>query len=351
MDRTSREILSRRAPLLDVRAPVEFQQGAFPNSVNLPLLTDDERHRVGTEYRKRGREAAIELGHSIVSGQSKSDRVRRWVEFADCRPGALVCCARGGLRSEIAARWLGEAGCKRQRVTGGFKALRLAALEFIAEAASQREWTILGGRTGGAKTHLLGELTGSLDFEGCANHRGSSFGGHATPQPSQVTFENRLASKLAVLSDDKILVEDEGRNLGRLAIPEAMVMRMRRSDVVVLELPRSSRIENILADYITAPIEAGEMGDALSVRYREGLARLRKRLGGKRWSELDALIETGFASADLEAHRAWIGGLLDVYYDPMYDYQIEKKGERVVFSGDLPAVRKFLAERGFEGRP
>ncbi len=41
-------------PLLDVRAPVEFSKGAFPPSVNHPLMTDDERHLVGIRYKKAG---------------------------------------------------------------------------------------------------------------------------------------------------------------------------------------------------------------------------------------------------------------------------------------------------------
>ena len=30
-------------PLLDVRAPVEFLQGAFPNASNVPLINNEER--------------------------------------------------------------------------------------------------------------------------------------------------------------------------------------------------------------------------------------------------------------------------------------------------------------------
>jgi tRNA 2-selenouridine synthase len=30
-------------PLIDVRAPIEFDKGAFPDAVNLPLLEDSER--------------------------------------------------------------------------------------------------------------------------------------------------------------------------------------------------------------------------------------------------------------------------------------------------------------------
>ncbi|HBX40061.1 MAG TPA: tRNA 2-selenouridine(34) synthase MnmH, partial [Marinobacter adhaerens] len=33
-------------PLMDVRAPVEFSRGSFPNTENAPLMNDEERHRV-----------------------------------------------------------------------------------------------------------------------------------------------------------------------------------------------------------------------------------------------------------------------------------------------------------------
>ena len=55
------DLFLRDVPLLDVRAPVEFAQGAFPNADNLPLLTDTERHEVGLRYNDEGQPAAIEL--------------------------------------------------------------------------------------------------------------------------------------------------------------------------------------------------------------------------------------------------------------------------------------------------
>ncbi|MFP3367369.1 rhodanese-like domain-containing protein, partial [Pseudoalteromonas sp. SIMBA_148] len=38
-------------PLIDVRAPVEFSAGALPGAVNLTLMDDEERHRVGLQYK------------------------------------------------------------------------------------------------------------------------------------------------------------------------------------------------------------------------------------------------------------------------------------------------------------
>lgn len=38
-----RAILASDTPLIDVRAPIEFAQGAMPAALNLPLMNDDER--------------------------------------------------------------------------------------------------------------------------------------------------------------------------------------------------------------------------------------------------------------------------------------------------------------------
>lgn len=50
-----RAILASDTPLIDVRAPIEFAQGAMPAALNLPLMNDDERAAVGTCYKRQGR--------------------------------------------------------------------------------------------------------------------------------------------------------------------------------------------------------------------------------------------------------------------------------------------------------
>ncbi|MGL5908167.1 MAG: tRNA 2-selenouridine(34) synthase MnmH, partial [Shewanella sp.] len=54
-----RDIFVTQRPLMDVRAPIEFLRGAFPNATNLPLMNDSERERVGTCYKQQGQQAAI----------------------------------------------------------------------------------------------------------------------------------------------------------------------------------------------------------------------------------------------------------------------------------------------------
>ena len=45
-----RHIFLNDVPMMYVRAPIEFAQGAFPGVVNLPLMNDEERQKVGTCY-------------------------------------------------------------------------------------------------------------------------------------------------------------------------------------------------------------------------------------------------------------------------------------------------------------
>jgi tRNA 2-selenouridine synthase len=78
-------------------------------------------------------------------------------------------------------------------VIGGYKALRNYLINTIDLAGAECDMVLLGGLTGSGKTEVLNQLPNGLDLEGLANHRGSSFGRHATPQPGQIDFENALA--------------------------------------------------------------------------------------------------------------------------------------------------------------
>src|SRR5262245_52432126 len=87
-------------PMMDARAPVEFSKGAFPRVVNLPLMNDSERQQVGTRYKQQGPDAAITLGHQLVSGHTKAQRIEAWAAFACAHPDGYLYCFRGGLRSQ-----------------------------------------------------------------------------------------------------------------------------------------------------------------------------------------------------------------------------------------------------------
>jgi tRNA 2-selenouridine synthase len=330
--------------LLDVRAPAEFAKGHAPESRNLPILNDDERHQVGIAYKHNGNERATELGHELVAGATKAERIAGWVDFVRNHPEALITCWRGGQRSEIAQRWLADTGTDVPRVPGGFKALRALTLDLLDMAESDpRTWWIVGGRTGTAKTVTINELPNGIDLEGLARHRGSAFGAYQAPQPTPVTFEIELAYAYAREAASQLVLEDESRTIGRLALPDLWHKRMQRSPLVVTLATLEERVTHIEAEYVTEPLARGVEADALLEQYTEALAKISRRLGGARHTALHEAIRDAFAGRG--SHAAWIGTLLEEYYDPMYDHQLAKKEERVEFRGSREEVKAFLTDR------
>ncbi|MBY4675206.1 tRNA 2-selenouridine(34) synthase MnmH [Marinobacterium arenosum] len=349
-------------PLIDTRAPVEFDKGALPTSHSLPLMTNEERAQVGTCYKQQGQQAAIELGHRLVSGQIKEQLVARWVEFANQHPQGYLYCWRGGLRSQICQQWMREAGCDYPRITGGYKAMRRFLIDAFERICAEQPMLLLGGRTGCNKTQMIEELPQAVDLEGLAHHRGSSFGRRPGGQPTQLNFENALAVDLlkaehqpAVRAGQPILLEDEGRLVGRCALPLQLQKAMARSPIVLLEVPLDERIEHSYRNYILHKLaewqqQLGEAAgfEAFADDLSQSLYRVRKRLGGVRYRDIGELLVRALAAhrdGRPALHRDWIRRLLVDYYDPMYDYQLSKRAERIVFRGDRAAVRDILSSK------
>ncbi len=280
-----------------------------------------------------------------MHGPIREARLSRWLQFARDHPGAWLYCWRGGLRRETAQSWLAESGIDLPRLGGGFKALRQRCLQIIAAAPSQLPWLVLAGRTGTGKTQLLNRLAASIDLEGLANHRGSAFGARLTPQPSPIAFENALAVNYLRThlrgGAAALLLEDESRTIGRLAVPKAWHDAMQQAPLAILELDLCDRATNICREYVWQPLAAGVAATTLSGHYQGALKRISKRLGGVRTREVSAMLAEGFDRGD---HLPWIERLLEWYYDPMYDYQLKEKLDRVQFRGSSAAMLTFLSE-------
>ena len=344
-----RALFLNDAPLMDVRAPAEFSQGAFPNASSLPLLSDDERAQVGICYKQRGQAAAIELGHTLVSGAARRARLAQWLAFARRHPDGYLYCFRGGLRSRTVQQWLREAGTDYPLIEGGYKAMRRFLLEELERSVLRAALVLVSGRTGTGKTRVIARLARSVDLERLARHRGSSFG--QQPQPAQIDFENGISialMKLLACGDGPLYVEDEGRLIGRLYLPEVLRRQMQIAPMLVVEQSLAQRVDVVIDDYI---IDLGRRYTALygaagpqrhAQKMLEDLARIRKRLGGERYREVGAAMASAFEeqrrSGSLAGHRQWVAALLRQYYDPMYDYQLSRRGGMCLFRGDRDAV-------------
>ena len=349
-----RAIIKAKVPLMDVRAPIEFEKGAFNHSVNYPLMNNDERSAVGLCYKKKGQAAAISLGNELVAGQSKVGRLAQWQNFAQSNPQGYLYCFRGGLRSQTVQRWLMESGVNYPLLIGGYKALRQFLLNELEELALH-PLMIVAGNTGSGKTPFLTHCANSLDLEGAAGHRGSSFGGFVTPQSSQINFENKLSEQYITGDyslEHPLILEDEGRLIGSVHLPESLRQAMTLAPIVVIEESLEYRLEQIYQEYIikmsdsyilTYGIEQGFIcfGEYLA----QGLFKIRRRLGTERYIQLKAIqceALTQQLNGQSHYHLNWLKPLLSEYYDPMYQYQLGLKADRVVFRGNNKQCLAFL---------
>lgn len=322
------ELFINDTPLLDLRAPSEFKKGAFNTAVNQPLMTDDERTKVGTCYKQHGQKAAIALGHELVSGETKQQRISAWKNFFVNSPKGVIYCFRGGLRSQIVQQWLLEEGVLRPRVEGGYKALRQHLIQRTEELAADFRWVVVSGRTGCQKTEFIKRKPHSIDLEGLAHHRGSAFGRHPEPQPTQIDFKNQLAVELIKLraqGANTVYIEDEGSHIGSVSVPECLRQATQKAERHPIESTLEQRVEVIYQEYVVEAEKRYSSREQFEQYLLDSLSRTRKRLGDLRFRQLFSTLQQALSQDSQELHKQWIKGLLADYYDPMYDYQMKKR--------------------------
>ena len=354
-------IIVKDLPLIDVRAPIEFVKGALPGAVNLPILDDEERRLVGIRHKQKGGADAIALAKSLVAGSKKKQRTDSWIDYAASRPGAILYCARGGRRSEFAREWFVESsGQDINRLQGGYKAFRNFLIARLNPSTISARPVILGGRTGSGKTIILNRLTHSIDLEEIAHHRGSSFGRFLTDQPTQVDFENRLAAELVkhgYCRHKHLIVEDEGRHIGKRFLPKPLGDFFAGGQLVVLETSLDKRARITFDEYVIGGQQAYRDrygGDAGLLEWyaamEESGERIGRRFGGENLRRMKEMLTSAhrqqLATGDPSRHIDWVRMLISEYYDPMYDYQLEKDSRKVVFRGEEDAVLEFLQALG-----
>ena len=326
-------------------------------------MTDQEREAVGIHYKTHGQEAAIQLGHELVTASTKAQRVAEWKAFSAEHPEGALFCFRGGLRSEITQRWLCEVGVNYPRIEGGYKAMRRWLSDHTDAYIATIPLLLLGGQTGAAKTRVLNEgnaglpIPGSIDLEGLANHRGSAFGKRVTAQPSQISFE--LAFGIEVLKrshegHSTLVLEDEGRLIGRCALPLCLQTARKEADWIQLDAGLDERVQHSYENYILSnlkelrkPVATEALGTSrtgcLSLysafRSASGAAVI-KRSKTHSMRRLRA-----HQQGNPELHKLWIKELLTEYYDPMYQYQMTKRIRPPLFKGEAKAVIEYLLER------
>lgn len=351
-------IVLNETPLLDVRAPVEFLKGAFTNASNLAILDDEERRLIGIRYKEEGNAAAVKLGEELIGNAGKEERVAKWKEYISKNPNAILYCFRGGQRSGFSQAWLEEEGINITRLKGGYKAFRKYLMDQMLEISLKTNTLILGGRTGSGKTLLLSKIPNMIDLESIANHRGSSFGNFVYSQPGQINFENELSYKLIQFNASSyrnLVIEHESRNIGRAFIPKETYANFMKGQLVILETPLNERVDITYDEYISSAIKSytesfGTDGlNKWAESVNAGLDRIKKRLGSQLHLEFKTMFSEAFekheTDAGIQLYKKWIEKLLIDYYDPMYDYQLQKSPIPVIFKGNSEEVIDFIRSK------
>jgi tRNA 2-selenouridine synthase len=239
--------------LIDVRSPSEHAEDHIPGAINLPVLSDEERARVGTIYKQTSPFAARKIGAALVARNAAAHLEGPLAGFGgDWRP--LVYCWRGGQRSRAFATILREIGWRVETVAGGYRSWRRLVHGALYEAPFAGRMILLDGNTGTAKTAILSACAGLglqvIDLEGLARHRGSLLGAMPEGQPAQAGFESALARALARLDPGRpVLIEAESSRIGRIVLPPALWKAMCAAPRIEIAAPIEARAAYLTAAY------------------------------------------------------------------------------------------------------
>ncbi len=323
--------------MVDVRSPCEFIKEYIPGSVNVPLLSDDERAEVGTVYRKEGEFRARKLALSIVAPKIPTI-VNSILSEKRENHTLVVNCWRGGMRSEAVVSFLSLMGVDCWRLTGGYKAWRKQVLNDFDSDQYPFEVVVLDGLTGVGKTEVLLELSklgaSVLDLEGVASHRGSIFGGLGLPgQPSQKNFDGFLWDELRRVPGGVLFVEAESKSIGSIRLPEFLMERIKKGTRILLKGSLGARVARIEREYDLATY--GEEINGLLQK----IQIFKERLGREKLSNLSDALRSGNYSLAVQS-------LLTDYYDPLYRRHLSPESDYAlsVSSDDVTSCAEKIQE-------
>ncbi|TCO74195.1 tRNA 2-selenouridine(34) synthase MnmH [Rhodovulum euryhalinum] len=303
--------------IIDVRSPAEYAEDHIPGALSLPVLSNEERARVGTIYTRESPFKARKIGAALVARNAAhhietalADRPKSW------RP--LVYCWRGGQRSGSFALILRQIGWRADTVEGGWRSYRQLVQAALYDTPWPSPVVMLDGDTGTAKTEVLGLLAAAgvqvIDLEGLANHRGSLFGAMEGGQPAQKGFETALAMARAALDPARpVVVEAESSKIGRIGLPPALWEAMKAAPRLELSAPLDAR-----AAYLARRYRDLTEDPARLVATIEALAPQHPRERIEAWRALAAA----------GAFEALAAGLMADHYDLRYARQRARFDDR-----------------------
>ncbi len=294
--------------VIDARSPGEYAEDHLPGAISCPVLSDEERARVGTIYKQVSPFEAKKVGAALVAKNIARHIEERFADKPkDWRP--LVYCWRGGKRSGAFTHILREIGWDAHRLEGGYKAWRRQVLDELEVLPGRLQFRIVSGATGSGKSRILEALAAQgaqvLHLEELAAHKGSVLGNLPhEPQPSQKMFESRLHAALSAFDPARtVFAEAESRRIGLLHLPDAMIEAIRAAPCLRIEATPAARVEFLLRDYDY---------------FLADPAWLSEKLGHLRELQSKETIERWLALVAAGDFRSLVTELLERHYDPLY---------------------------------
>ncbi len=313
--------------IIDVRSPAEFAEDHVPGAVSIPVLSNEERARVGTIYTQDSPFKARKIGAALVA-RNAATAIEQHLMDRDGGWRPLVYCWRGGQRSGSFTSILRQIGWRAEVLEGGYQSWRRHVVATLYDSELPFDVLRVEGLTGTAKTDILHRARDLgaqvLDLEGLARHRGSVLGDVQGEQPAQKGFESRILSVLSEFSPSRrLIVEAESARIGDLRIPPSLWSAMKASDRVAITAAPACRARYLAGQYADLAADV----PALTAR----LDHLRPIAGH---AIVDGWLEllTAGRTEDL-AHA-----LITEHYDPAYTRAKRGDEGRLLSSIDIGAM-------------
>lgn len=327
--------------LIDVRSESEFEKDRLPFAVNLPILTNTERHNVGLIYKRHDKDLALSYAWHLAREKEEAylARVR---ELSQGGP-VILYCWRGGGRSGYTTSMLNRNGIDAVRLEGGQKAFRKEVHTLLYEG----EVTLfpLSGQTGCGKSELLEHLQlhhpelPVLHLEAAAGHAASVYGeirfslmGQSLAK-NQKDFEtnlyvNLLQHRKADGSLPPFVTEMESMKIGQFNLPPMICKALEKETHIRLTCPLESRLERLKREYF------GSGGKEAEAMVKEATRYLTRRVGKK-------TVERWFDAIDAGDYLGFLREVMVDYYDTVYK-EVETPPLTVVDNSDVSQAAKAI---------
>ncbi|MBS4539904.1 tRNA 2-selenouridine(34) synthase MnmH [Clostridium sp. D2Q-11] len=322
---------------IDVRSPKEYNEDTIPGAINIPILDNKEREEIGYTYKHISKDKAKRMGLEYASKKLVNfyDQIK---EIINTNKNVVLFCYRGGMRSSSIAKILDIMNLPIYIIDGGYKEYRNFVINNLEKYGHKFKFIVLHGYTGVGKTKALVNLKNNnhavLDLEKLAQNSGSVFGNifYSNPSHGQKKFESLLLNKFMNFKDEYIFVESESKRIGNSVMPDFLYENIQNGYHILLSTNISNRVDTIAYDYLSNKSDDSE-------QVISAIKKLKKKLGNDKIRNL----EEEFRKNN---YRYVIKELMIDYYDPLYEYSINKVSEydiKIYYNEENELLKKLIS--------